>query len=161
MIVSVTDYISVAEKLASFGMPMIAGMALLPENFEVVKVPAEFRQQADADTLKTLLRINHIPYVELFDEGHQPHYIQSNSFEWFGFTLFIEADFLSKNTQILAVVFDLLSHYLHDQFKGEGQGVVSLNIIYENRDGFCKKIAYKGYLEGLKDLASAIANMGA
>ncbi|WP_348995669.1 hypothetical protein ABFG95_06925 [Achromobacter sp. HNDS-1] len=160
MTAEIHDYVSVSEKLQNFGLSAPTGLAILPENLATATLVGELRQQVESDTVRTLWKEHGIPHVELFHQDNQPPYLQQYSFEWFGPTLFISAGLLSQNPNVLSVTLGIITNYLYDFFKGAKDSQASLNIIYENADGSCKKIRYRGPPAGLNAVAEIVSKLG-
>jgi hypothetical protein len=163
MTIDITNYSSVSEKFEFFGLKPDNGLIILPSNFDTAENLNKLRQQTESETVKTLFRQNNLPYTEIFDETNSPAYIQNYSFEWFGPTIFISASLISQNPDLVSVALGLITNYLQEIFKTPNNNSLpestSLEIIYEEPDGSCKKIAYRGPPEGLKDVAQAIKNL--
>lgn len=159
MSTEVLDYVSVSEKLKSFGISAPNGLAILPDNLAAAKSISDLRQQVESDTVRTLLMANKITYVEIFDEDDQPPYLQQYSFEWFGPTLFVSAGLLSQNPNVLSVALGIITNYLYDLFKGGKDGKASLDVIFEQADGSCKKIHYSGPPDGLNKVSEIVRDL--
>lgn len=159
MSVEILDYVSVSEKLKSFGVSVPSGIAILPSNLATAASIDDFRQEVESDTVRTLLRANKITHTEIFDEDHQPPYLQQYSFEWFGPTLFISAGLLSHDPNILSVTLGVITNYLYDLFKGSKNGKASLDIIVEQSSGSCKRIHYNGPPDGLSSIPEIIKGL--
>lgn len=155
----ITKFISVSDRLISLGLAPANGLALIPDNFDSAHGVTELRQQSEADTVRTLFRLNNVPLVELFNKAEQPPYIQNNGYEWFGPTLFLPAAFLSQNPHVITVVLGLITNHLYEVFKGSSNGSASLKIVRESKDGTCTKISYKGTIDGLKDISDIVASL--
>lgn len=156
MSTEVNDYISVSQKLESFGIPVPDGLTLLPANLAGAESIQDLHQHVESDTVRTLLRANGIDYVEIFDEDHQPSYLQQYGSDWFGPTVFVTAGLLSQNPDLLSVTFGLITNYLYDYFKGVGDVKASLNVVYERADGTCKQITYSGPPAGMSEIAKIV-----
>ena len=155
----VRDYVSVSEKLKSFGVSAPSGLAILPDNLATAESISGLRQQVESDTVRTLLKANNIVYAEIFEEEDQPPYLQQYGLEWFGPTLFVSAGLLSQNPNALAVVLGIITNYLYDLFRGDKNGEASLDVIYAQADGFCKEIHYSGPPDGLSEVAEIVRNL--
>lgn len=156
----VRDYVSVSDKLKSLGASLPSGLAILPGNLATATSIDELRQQVESDTVRTLLRLNGIDYVEIFDEDDQPPYLQQYSFEWFGPTLFVSAGLLSQEPNILSVTLGIITNYLYDLFKGSKEGKVSLDVVIQQSDGSCKQIHYSGPANGLSEVTEIVKGLG-
>lgn len=155
----VRDYVSVSEKLVSFGVAVPSGIAILPDNLAEAESIGDLRQQVESDTVRTLLRENKISYVEIFDDDNQPPYVQQYNFEWFGPTIFISAGLLSQNPNVLSVILGLITNYLYDLFKGDKHSPASLDVIFQKADGSCKEIHYSGPSDGLSEIAEVVKEL--
>jgi hypothetical protein len=160
MSIDVRDYVSVSEKLKGLGVSVPSGLAILPGNLATAKSIDDLRQQVESDTVRTLLKANKIPYVEIFDEEDQPPYLQQYGFEWFGPTLFISAGLLSQDPNVLSVTLGIITNYLYDLFKGSSNGKASLDVIFQQADGSCKEIHYSGPPDGLSQVAEIVKDLG-
>jgi hypothetical protein len=155
----VRDYVSVSEKLKSLGASFPSGLAILPGNLATATSIDDLRQQAESDTVRTLLRLNKIDYMEIFGEDDQPPYLQQYSFEWFGPTLFVSAGLLSQNPNVLSVTLGIITNYLYDLFKGNKEGKASLDVVLQQADGSCKQIHYSGPADGLSEIAEIVKGL--
>lgn len=160
MSTEVRDYISVSEKLESFGISSPNGLSILPNNLTTAKAIGDLRQHVESDTVRTLLNVHKIAYVEIFDEDAQPPYLQQYGFEWFGPTLFISAGLLSRDPNVLSVTLGIITNYLYDLFKGSKDGKASLDVIFQQADGSCKEIHYSGPPDGLSSVAKVVKELG-
>lgn len=156
MSIEVCDYVAVSTKLTQLGIKPPTGFAILPSNLDGAQSTAELCQHAESETVKKLFRANNITYSELFDADKQPAYLQQYGFEWFGPTLFITTAALSQDPNLLSVSLNIISSYLYDFFKGVKDGAASLDVIVEKADGSCKKVKYKGPVEGLTSVADIL-----
>ncbi|WP_339530209.1 MULTISPECIES: hypothetical protein [unclassified Pseudomonas] len=159
MSIEITKIPEFAEKLNHFGIEQITSIALIPENIETAEAIHELRQQTEADTMRTILRINGISTSELFSQENRPAYIQNNGFEWFGPTILIPASLILQNPHISPIIIGLLTNYLYDIFKGTSPGTASLNIIHESPNGNYTKISYKGDPQGLSELSEILRSL--
>jgi len=159
MNIEVRDYISVSEKLKSFGVSVPDGLVILPDNLAAAKSVNDLRQYAESDTVRTLLKEHKIAYVEIFDEDNQPPYLQQYSFEWFGPTLLISANLLWQDPNLLSVTLGVVTNYLYDLFKGTPDGKASLDIVLQEADGCCKQIHYSGPPDGLEKVAEVVKKL--
>ena len=159
MDIEIREYISVSEKLKSFNISPPSGLAVVPHNLATAKSLGDLRQHAESDTVRTLLKANKIAHVELFDEDHQPPYLQQYGYDWFGPTLFVPAVLLLQNPSVLSVTLGLITNYLYDLFKGDKDGKASLDVILQLADGSCKEIHYAGPPEGLINVAEIVKNL--
>lgn len=153
------DYVSVSEKLKSLGVSIQSGLAILPSNLATATSIDDLRQQVESDTVRTLLRENKIHYVDIFEEDNQPPYLQQYGYEWFGPTLFVSAGLLSQNPNILSVTLGLITNYLYDLFKGSKDGKASLDVIFQQADGSCKQIHYRGPAGGLSEVSEIVKSL--
>ncbi|WP_065890352.1 hypothetical protein [Pseudomonas sp. 35 E 8] len=159
MSIELTKIPEFAEKLNHFGIDQINSIALIPENIDTAKAIDDLRQQTEADTMRTILRINGISTSELFSHKNWPAYIQNNGFEWFGPTILIPASLIAQNPHITSIIIGLLTNYLYDMFKGTSAGTASLNIIHESPNGNYTKISYKGTTQGLSEIPEILRSL--
>lgn len=160
MSIEIHDHVSVAERLNKFNVSAPSGLAILPHNLATAASREDLRQQAESDTVRTLLLENGIPHIEIFNEDNQPPYLQQYGFEWFGPTLFISTGLILQSPNILSVTLGLITNYLYDLFKGVKDGKASLNVIFQKADGSCKEIRYSGPPEGLSSVADIVKELG-
>lgn len=157
--IQVNDYISVSERLESFNILVPSGLAIIPNNIATAKSAGDLLQHAESDTVRTLLKANKIPHVELFDEDHQPPYLQQYGYEWFGPTIFVPVALLLQDPNIVSVTLGLITNYLYDLFKGDKDGKASLDVILQSADGSCKQIHYSGPSDGLSKVANIVKSL--
>lgn len=160
MSIEVRDYVSISDKLKDFGVSVPNGLAILPGNLATAKSVDDLRQHVESDTVRTLLKISKIPYVEIFDEDNQPPYLQQYGFEWFGPTLFISTGLLSQNPNVLSITLGIITNYLYDLFKGANNSKASLDVIIQQADGSCKEVHYSGPPDGLINIAQIVKELG-
>lgn len=161
MSAEVRDYVSISDKLEGFGISVPNGLAIIPSNLATAKTINDLRQHVESDTVRTLLKANKIPYVEIFDEDNQPLYLQQYSFEWFGPTLFISTGLLSQEPNVLSITLGIITNYLYDLFKGGKDSKASLDVIIQQADGSCKEVHYRGSPDGLSKIAEIVKELGA
>jgi hypothetical protein len=153
MSAEVHDYISVSEKLKSFGISLPSGLTILPSNLATATSIGDLRQHVESDTVRALLTENKIAYGEIFDDDHQPPYLQQYSFEWFGPTLLVSANLLVQDPNLLSVTMGVIANYLFDLFKRTTASKATLDVIVEKSDGSCQQIHYSGPSDGLSHVA--------
>lgn len=158
MTIGVTEYINVRERLAKLGCQDPDGFALLPINFDTANSFTDFRQVAEAATVKTLLRSVDVPLSDILPSEKRPPYVQNNGLEWVAPTLFVAAQLISENPNYVSVALSVIADYITSFFRGiSGERVVKLGIIVEKTDKkTCKRISYDGPVEGLKDLTELV-----
>ena len=158
MATNITEYPNVRQRLQELGCNHPSGFSLLPINFETADSIEEFRQVAEAATVKTLLRSANLPYADIVPSEQRPAYVQNNSLDWAAPTLFVSANLLSQNPEYVELAFDLILNYLEDFFRGIDSGKeVKLNIVVERTEKeTCKKVYYEGPKEGLKEIPEII-----
>lgn len=159
MTITVTDHPPIRNKLHDLGITLLNGLTIAPSNIEHSSTLGDLRQQVESDTVRTLFNTNKIEYQELFDDDHQPGYLQQYSMEWYGPTLIITAGFLTQNPHALSIATGIITNYLYDLFKTKNSGKASLDLIYEYPDGKCKKIQYCGTPEGLSEVHKIVRDL--
>lgn len=160
MTTNISDYIDVPTKIRELGCDDPDGIAILPVNFEAARSADEFRQLSEASTVKTLLRNNNVLFSEVRKE--KPSYIQNNAFEWIAPTLFVSASLLSQQPETISVSLSVIANYVTDFFRGfSGEKSIKLDIVVERtKSKTCKKVSYEGSVEGLKELADIVKEVG-
>ena len=163
MATAISDYIQVDERAADLGCVVPRGVVLLPANFNSATTRADFLQPSEAATVRALFRNNNIPIEDLLPEPERPRYIQNNSYEWVGPTLFISATLASENQLLVELGLHVLASYISDFFRGmTGAKTAKFAIVVERRaDRTCKKINYEGDVSGISavsDLIKQISN---
>lgn len=143
-------------KLTRLGAAPISEISVVPDNIFSATEVAELVQAAEADTLRTLLNQNQIPYQELFDSNEGIVYHQNYSDDWFGPTILIPLAALLQNPNVTSVILGLITNYLYDAFKGSKTQTVKLNIIRETKTGEFRKLSYSGPIEGMAELSSIL-----
>jgi hypothetical protein len=160
---TVSDYIQVDVRAAELGCRCPTGIAILPEYFETAPDYTHLRQRSEAATVKTLFRTNGLLLDEFLPPSERVPYIQNNSFEWVGPTLFISSALMTENPLAVSAALGVLSNYLTDFFKGmSGEKKAKFNIVVEKKENrLYKKLSYEGSVEGftaLTDIIKDIAN---
>ena len=160
MTTKISDYIDVQAKIHDLGCEDPEGISILPVNFDSATSTDEFLQLSETSTVKTLLRNNEIPFSEVRKE--KPAYIQNNAFEWIAPTLFVSASLLSQHPEIISVSLSVIANYVTDFFRGlSGEKNIKLDIVVEKtKSKTCKKISYEGNVDGLKELANIVKEVG-
>jgi hypothetical protein len=155
---TISDFISVRDKLLALGYRAPTGLAILPLNLEHAASPNEIRLQSEAATVKTLFRQAGIPLDELFEPSNRPLYVQNNDVHWVAPAIFVAAGVLSENPNAVSVALGVLSNYLTDFFKGRtSEPQIKATIVVETtKTKTCKRIEYEGNVEGLKALADVV-----
>ena len=155
---TISDFVSVRDKLLALGYRAPTGLAILPIHLEHATSPNEIRLQSETATVKTLFRQAGIPLNELFDASNRPPYVQNNDIHWIAPIIFVAAGVLSENPNAVAVALSVLANYLTDLFKGRtSEPQVKATIVVETTKAkTCKRIEYEGNVEGLKALAEIV-----
>lgn len=155
---SISDFVSVRERLLTLGYRSPTGLAILPLNLEHAASASDIRLQSESATVKTLFRQAGIPLDELFEPSNRPPYVQNNDAHWIAPAIFVAAGVFSENPNAVSVALGVLSNYLTDFFKGRtGEPTIKATIIVETtKTKTCKRIEYEGNVEGLKALADVV-----
>ncbi len=158
MSTNITEFPSVEQRTKDLECTYPTGFALLPINFESAGTVADFRNVAEAATVKTLLRSAGLPHEDIVERAARPPYLQNNDNEWMAPTLFISGLIMSESPHLVAIALGAIANYLTDFFRGlTGEKSVKMNIVVENPiDRSCKKVTYEGPPEGLKELPEII-----
>lgn len=159
MAIEITEYINVRKRLEEYGCNVADGFVLLPSNFESAESAKDFKQVAEAATVKTLLKSANLPYADILPLEQRPAYVVNHSMEWVPPTLFLTAALVSQHLNHVAIALELIADYLTITLPGRGKTKnVKLQIVVEkDEQGSSKKIAYEGPADGLKDLANIVA----
>ena len=157
----VADYPNVRRRIQALGGHAPSSFALLPTNFDTATCLDDFRQVAEAATVKTLFRSADIPYSDVTPSDQRPPYIQNNTQDWVGPTIFVSAALISQNPHLVDVALSLISNYLTVLFRGQsGKQEVTLEVVVEIRDdAHCRKLSYTGPPEGLRDIPDAVRSI--
>jgi hypothetical protein len=157
MATTVTDYIDVRMKAAELGCRYPQGIALLPINFDSAASVAELRQASEAATLRKLFVAEGLPVEDIVDRDRRPPYVKNKGFEWVAPVVFVSASLYSQNPALVSVALGVVANYATEFFKGLGADhEVKLDIVVGKKGGAYKKVAYKGPVDGLKDLAEVV-----
>lgn len=161
MAVEIVDAIDVRERLTDLQCVQPTQLAILPTNLERASSAGELMQQSEAATIRALFRTANITCEEVSPPGARLPYVQNNSFEWVGPTLFVGAGLLSGSQNTVSVALSVLSNYLTDFLRGiPGGGAVKLDIVVEKtRTKTYKRVVYEGDPEGLKALGKVIKDV--
>jgi hypothetical protein len=155
---TISDFISVRDKLSALGYQVPTGLAILPLNIETATSRNDITQRSESATLRTIFRHAGVPLDEVFDLSNKPPYVQNNDISWIVPTIFVAAGALSDNPNAVAVALGVLANYLTDFFKGRtSQATIKATIVVEQtKSKTCKRIAYEGNVEGLQALAAVV-----
>lgn len=161
MTTKITDYVEVSKKMADLGCRYPERMALLPINFESAMSISEFLQASEAATIKKLLLAESLPLDDIVDRSQRPPYVKNKSGDWVAPIVFVSASMYSQNQALVSLALNVLGNYATDFFKGSPRvHDVTLKIVVEKKNKTCKKITYQGPIDGLKDLAEVIREVG-
>ena len=149
MAIEISDYVSVTEKLNTFGFSLPQGLSILPSNLATAESVEELRQHVESDTVRTLFKQHNVSYVEIFDEDSHPLYLEQYGSEWFGPTLLIPVALLTDNPDVLTVILGLITNYLYDLFRGSNADKANLDVVLQKSDGSCNRVHYTGSVDGL------------
>jgi preprotein translocase subunit SecF len=156
----IEDYVDVDERLVQLGCKEASGITLLPTNFKSASKIEEFRQEAEAATVKTLFREAGIPLTEIVDREQRPKYIQNNFAEWVGPTLLISSALWSQNQYAVTLALNIISNYLTDLFRGTKANNVKLNfVIRTTKSQTYKHISYEGNVAGIANLEKLLRDV--
>jgi hypothetical protein len=158
MTTTISDFVSVRDKLLAFGYRAPSGLAILPLNLEYATSANEIRLQSESATVKTLFRQAGIPLDELFGPSNRPPYAQNNDADWIAPAIFVAAGVLSENPNAVSVALGVLANYLTEVFKGRSsEPQIKATIVVETtKTKTCKRIKYEGNIEGLRALADVV-----
>jgi hypothetical protein len=156
MTITVTDYVSVADRIAELGCVVPSGIAVLPDNFAKAATRKDLLFGSEASTLRKLFKNNNFPINDLLPAGERVGAIHNKHFEWAPL-LFISVGLISNDPNAITVALGIIANYATDFFKGMGSKKVKLSVVVEKKkDRTCKMISYEGDISGLSTLADAI-----
>jgi hypothetical protein len=155
---AVNDYPSVADRMASLGCRMPAGVAILPDNFGTASTPDDFVYAATATTVRTLFRNHNIPCDILISSGERPKYASYKNAEWVGPVFYISWSLLTDSGAPWLAMLEVTKDYLMGYFRGRpAPATVKVSYIVETKPGRTyKKLDYEGSVEGMEKLPAAL-----
>ncbi len=153
-VITVEDYVNVKKKAQKLGLNIPSQIAILPLNFETATTKEELIHASITPTVRKLWRQNNIQETPIEKPGEKIPCIAQEGFEWIGPIIFVAFSLWSQNSHLVNMALNLISNYLTDWFRGipSHERQVELNIVSENRFGECKKVEYKGTLDGFNKL---------
>lgn len=85
----------------------------------------------------------------------------NRALEWVAPTILFTYAAISQNPNIVSIVLNVISSYLYDIFKGKTDETnANCTFVYRGRkDSSCKKVTYKGPIDGLKDVEGIIREL--
>jgi len=156
MTITVTDYVSVADRIAELGCNVPSGIAILPDNFPKAATRQDLLFGSEASTIRKLFKNNNFPIDDLLPVGERVGAIHNKHFEWAPL-LFISVGLLSNDPNAVTVALGIIANYATDFFKGMSGKNVKLNVVVEKKkDHTCKMISYEGDISGLSTLSNVI-----
>ena len=155
MAVSVSDYPNVRERAAILGYKIPGDVILLPWNFGGPELEEELFDTVTAPIVEQFLREADIPATRLEKNGTKLQTIHFKALDWIGPGIFIAAQMLTNNPEIVNNVLTRILEYLGTTFfKGVvGPKQTRIEFIIEKTKG--KKyvdVQYDGPYEGAKEL---------
>lgn len=159
MTVAVSEYVSVAERAGTLNCNVPEGFAVLPANFESAETRDQLIFDAQAGTLRTLLRNEGLQITDLIPAIEGRRSVHNKSSDWAA-VLFVSASMLSADPTAVSVAIGILSNYLTTYFQGRSTKDVKLELVIEKQEGrTCKKLTYEGPIEGLSSIEEAIKRL--
>lgn len=156
--ITTTRYVDVAQRAAELGAMLVPGLIFLPDNFESATTEDELRFHGEATTLAKIFRAQGLSVTRLGAESQPTAFIHNRSHDWAMPILFIGAELLKQNPDMISQALGLVQQYVLDQFKGvTGERKVVAELVVEDRKaGLYNRLTYDGPPEGLNTLAAAL-----
>ncbi len=156
--VSVTDCVDVRKQVEKHALHLTSELALLPRGFEATTAGAELAHEADAATVRKLLKAAGLDVQQLQPQGRRLPSVVQHSADWIAPTLFVGSMLLSQNPYAVQIALGVINSYVSDVLKGRTfPGSVKLAIIIEEtKSKKCRRVDYEGPPSGLKDLAEVL-----
>ena len=152
--IQISDYPNVSSKLKELGCSPPKGIGILPTRFDTLTSTDDFAHVSLTRPVVKLLKENKIPVSIIKREGQTLPTGHTASSGWVAPTLLVSAALWVQNPDAVSLALSVVVNYLADQFKGKK---AELNIVLsEDGSKACKKISYKGPVEGLKELPEII-----
>lgn len=153
--IQISNYPNVSSKLKELDCSPPKGIGVLPERFDTLTSTDAFAQVSLTRSVVTLLKRNEIPVSMIKREGQTLPTSHTASSEWVvAPTLLISALWL-QNPEAVSLALSLVANYMADRLRGK-KAELDIVVSEENGSRSCKKISYKGPVEGLKELPEII-----
>ena len=152
--IQVSNYPNVSSKLKELGCSPPKGIGILPKRFDTLTSTDDFAQVSLTGPVVKLLKENKIPVSIIKRGGQTLPTSHTASSGWVAPTLLVSAALWLQNPEAVSLALGVVANYLADRFKGTK---AELDIVLpEDGSRPCKKISYKGPVEGLKELPKII-----
>ena len=158
MPVTTTRYLDVARRASDLGAALPPGPVFLPENFDAAAVDDTLRFQSEVTTLRKILAADGIDAAGLGAGSHNHAFIHNRSHDWAMPILFIGAELMKQNPDLIGQALGLVQQYVVDQFKGMtgGRKIKAELVVEDRKAGQYNRLTYEGPPEGLGELTGAL-----
>ena len=152
--IQISNYPNASSKLKKLGCSPPKGIGILPTRFDSLTSTDDFAQVSLTRPVVKLLKENKIPVSIIKREGQTLPTSHTASSGWVAPTLLVSAALWLQNPEAVSLALGVIANYLADRFKGTK---AELDIVFpEDGPRPCKKLNYKGPVEGLKELPKII-----
>lgn len=162
MPVTTTRYLDVAQRADELGVDLPPGPAFLPDNFEAAAADGTLHFHSEVTTLRKILAAGGINATGLGAGSHSHAFIHNRSHDWAMPVLFIGAELLKQNPDLISQALSLVQQYVIDRFKGitGGRAIKAELVVEDRKAGQYKRLTYEGPPEGLGELTKALKALG-
>lgn len=161
MSVAISSFTSVPERAAELKCVLPVSLVFLPANFEEAGILDEFRFNGEVSTVTKVLKSAGIPIARLATPEREQAFVHNRSHDWVLPLIFISAELLKQNPDMISAALDAVKDYVSDFFKGvTGKRNIKAELVIEDRrEKKYKKFTYEGSPEGLKELSKSIKSL--
>lgn len=140
------------------GMTLPDGLTFLPAGFERLEVGAPIMFAGEATTLRKLFLARGIPADRPTAAGSDTAFIHNKSHDWVAPTIFIGAELLKTDPNLISACIDVIRERVTTLFGGlTGGKLIKASIILERSSKKSStKISYEGDAAGLAELAKVL-----
>lgn len=152
------SFVNVAEVADRLGCHAPTGIALLPRNFATAESLIDLEYGAHTLTIRSVWRQAGISESRIEpDEFVIPEINEQSFAEWVAPVIFLSHAVLSQHPELVEVALAAVIEYARNFFAHlPGPGHTRLEVIMEEADGACRRVKYRGPVEGLDRLPKII-----
>ncbi|WP_285019585.1 hypothetical protein [Novosphingobium sp. fls2-241-R2A-195] len=163
--ITISDYIDVRARVSALNCNLTPTVVFLPSNFEEAASTSQFVFRGELTSIQKILRFNGIDSSLIGDNivGQKPGYIHNKSHDWAAPIIFISAELLKTNPDLISLAIDTIRDHVASLFKtlSPSKKVKAEIVIERDGDKSFKKITYEGDVAGLSTIADMVAKINA
>lgn len=156
--VVVAEYVDVYQRARELGLNLTSHLVILPRGFAAPTPTPDLAHEADATTIRKLLRAEGIDVQQVEPpDGRLPSVIQRSA-DWLAPTIFVGSMLFSQNPYAIQVALNVLASYAYDILKGRflAPQVKVTFVVEQSKSKKCCRVDYDGPVTGLKELADVL-----